>query len=361
MQYERDNIKAMQGYTYGEQPEQSAVVKLNTNENPYPPSPAVQAALRTMDASLLRRYPAATANPLRDALAALHGLNREQVVLTHAGDEALRLAFTTFVSPQHTFGMTDPSYSLYPVLAAIADARIIAIDHEADWSLPLNLAEQWNAAGVRLACVVNPHAPSGVFYPTATLARLAAALDGVLLIDEAYADFVDPELAYNSTRLIDEFENVLVLRTFSKGYSLAGLRLGYLLGRESLIEPIISKTRDSYNVDSLSQRLGLAAIQDQTYARSTWHKVRAERERQTSELRKLGFSVNPSQGNFLLAEVPAPHAAVNLYEALKSENLLVRYFAHPRLRDSLRITIGTAEENTRLNAALGRLLGQRTD
>lgn len=354
--FERDNVHRLLGYSYGEQPDTVDIIKLNTNENPYPPGPAVHRALSGFDITDLRRYPAATAAPLRKALAQLHGVDPAQIVVTHAGDEALRLAMTTFVTPGHAFGMTDPSYSLYPVLAAIQDARVVSIPHPEDWSLPDDLGSRLNAAGAELTCIVNPHAPSGKLIPVAELAELAATLQGVLLIDEAYVDFVDPALHYSAVPLLERCDNVLLMRTFSKGYALAGLRLGYLMGSPSLIDPIMSKTRDSYNIDAISQRLGLAAVTDQAYARSTWDRVRSERERQTSALRALGFEPVESQANFLLARVPAAADAETLYRRLKADNILVRYFDHPRLEHSLRITIGTPEENARLNAALAHHL-----
>lgn len=358
MVYERKNIAAMAGYSYGEQPNDDAVIKLNTNENPYPPSPAVQQALAGADTSALRVYPAATAPELRQAIASLHGVDANQVVVTHGGDEALRLAMTTFVGEGQGFGMADPSYSLYPVLAAVADAVVHRIELTDQWQLPGDFAAQLNAAGVRLTCIVNPHAPSGTLTSAAELAQLAQALDGVLLIDEAYADFVDPAIGYDSTALLQDCDNVLVLRTFSKGYSLAGLRLGYLLGAASLIAPIMDKTRDSYNVDGISQLLGTAAINDQAYARQNWDSVRQARSALLAGLNQLGFSAPVSQTNFLLCEVPeqTTEQAQALYEGLRERAIFVRYFDAPRLRNKLRITVGTPEQNQSLIAALQALL-----
>ena len=356
--HERSNIAQMQGYTWGEQPEDTRTIKLNTNENPYPPSPKVQQALAGIDVSQLRTYPQPTADSLRDAIAQRHGLTRDNVVVTHAGDEALRLAITTFVDPGQSFGMANPSYSLYPVLAAIHDAQVVTIDLLADWTLPADFATQLNSAGVQLTCVVNPHAPSGTLYPLARLSELANTLDGVLLIDEAYADFIDPEQNYNSADILSSHDNVLVLRTFSKGYSLAGLRLGYLLGNPDLIEPIIRKTRDSYNVDHIAQALGLAAINDQDYAQQTWQEVRIARDSLQQHLNQLGLPSPPSQTNFLLVEVPStlPENANALYLLLKEAGILVRYFNTPGLDNRLRITVGTPEQNQRLLETLTALL-----
>ena len=358
MSYERDNIRLMEGYTWGEQPADESVLKLNTNENPYPPSPAVSAALRAFDATVLRRYPPALANEFRDTAGALHGLNRDQVLVTHGGDELLRLAITTFLDPGTPLGILEPSYSLYPVLAKVQNCPIVAVPLDAQWLPPADTARRWNAAGAKLAMLVNPHAPSGVLIAPAALSRLAAEFRGVLLIDEAYVDFVDPIRNHETTKLIPAHDNVLLLRTMSKGYSLAGLRYGYALGDGALIAPMLLKTRDSYNIDAVAQTLATAALRDQQYARETWRQVRDERARLAANLANLGLSSPDSEANFLLTTVPDfwPRNAHAVYEALKNANILVRYFALPRLDDKLRITIGTAAQNDRLLHALQQLL-----
>ena len=356
--YQRPNIARMTGYASGEQPHDPNTIKLNTNENPYPPSPKVDAALAALRAEALRRYPQPTADTLRKAIAAHHGVAMHNVVITNGGDEALRLAFSTFVEPGAAFGTSDPSYSLYPVLAGIQDARVIEVPLGDDWSLPEDFAAQLNEAGAQLTCLVNPHAPSGNLLACAALADLAQQLNGVLLIDEAYADFVHPQCAYDSTHLIEKHDNVLILRTFSKGYSLAGLRLGYLLGPAELIQPILTKTRDSYNIDHISQVLGLAAFTDQEYARNTWQAVREQRTLLRQNLGQLGLTAPESQTNFLLVTIPhdAILSAQEVYTALKSRGILVRYFSTPRLHDKLRITVGTPDQNQQLIEQLTALL-----
>ena len=355
-QYERPNIAQMHGYTSGEQPEDGRSIKLNTNENPYPPSPRVAAALASFATEQLRIYPQPDARRLRQAIAELHHVSVDSVVITHAGDEALRLAITTFVPPEGVVASTEPTYSLYPVLAQIQGAGMFTLALSADWSLPGDFAARVNGVGAQLTCVVNPHAPSGHFTAIEQLRELASELDGVLLVDEAYADFVDIQGPANAIELVRERNNVLILRTFSKGYSLAGMRLGYLLGDPSLIQPILEKTRDSYNVDALSQAIGLASIQDQDYARETWAAVRKDREVLAAGLRALGFDVATSQTNFLLAQAPKHVVAESLYQDLKASGILVRYFATPRLRYFLRITVGTPEQNTQLLSEIKRLL-----
>ena len=353
MSYERANIRRMAGYAYGEQPDDADVVKLNTNENPYPPSPRVAEALAAFDVEALRRYPPAKADALRQAVARRCGLESEQVVVTNGGDEGLRLAIATFVDPGAAFGMAEPSYSLYRVLADVQDCVVEGVPLGPDWLPPADFAERLNRAGAKLVCLVNPHAPSGRLLEAGRIAQLADDLDGVLLVDEAYVDFVAPERDHDLTKLIVAHDNLLLLRTLSKGYSLAGLRVGFLLGDVGLIAPILGKTRDSFNVNAIAQHLACAAFADLDYARDCWRQVRAERERLTSALRALGFAVPDSEANFVLAEAPGGCDAADLQQRLRERELLVRHFdQHPRLRRCLRITVGRRADDDALLAAL---------
>ena len=358
MGYERSNVAGMTGYVYGEQPDDPTVVKLNTNENPYPPSAAVGRALARFDADTLRRYPPATAEPLRHLVAERLRILPEQVVATNGGDEALRLAITTFVDAGATFGTTDPGYSLCPVLAGVQGCAVEAIPLTADWSVPADFARRLNACGTKLACIVSPHAPSGVLVDADTVAAIAAELDGVLLVDEAYVDFVDPELGHDLTPLVADHDNLLLLRTLSKGYSLAGLRVGFLVGDARLIDPVLTKTRDSYNVDAIAQDLGAAAYADLEHARETWRAVVGERRRLVDELRVRRFRVVESQANFVLAHAPGDHSAKAVFEGLRQRGIVVRHFDTPRLAESLRITVGTPAENDALIKALDDIFGQ---
>lgn len=358
MSYERDNIRRLAGYTPGEQPDNPRAVKLNTNENPYPPPESVLAALRTITGEHLRRYPPPTSQALREAAATLHGVSARNIVATNGGDELLRLAVTTFVAPGRPIGIADPSYTLYPVLAAINDSAVVRIPLDEAWQLPADFAERMNQADVNLTFLVNPHAPSGTLIKAATISAVARELNGVLLVDEAYVDFVDPQCGHDVVSLIHEHDNLFILRTFSKGYSLAGLRLGYGIGAHGLIEPIAAKTRDSYSVDAVAERLGRAALAHREQAAQTWEAVRGERARLAATLGRLGFECAPSQSNFLLAQVPATFngGARALYQALKAREIFVRYFDQPRLHDRLRITVGTPPENEALLDALHELL-----
>jgi histidinol-phosphate aminotransferase len=350
MAYERPTIQRMHGYVPGKQPPSPDTIKLNTNENPYPPSPAVMQALTGIEPDSLRRYPEPMAEAFRTLAAKVHGVRTEEIVAVNGGDELLRMAITTFVEPGSPIGVLDPSYSLYPVLADIHGSPVVRVPSRDDFTPGDDFAQRMNDAGVQLAFLVNPHAPSGVLLPAQTISRIAGELRCVLLVDEAYVDFVDPELQHDLLPLLRKHDNVLFLRTLSKGYGLAGLRFGYGIGCESLIAPLLGKTRDSYNVDVIAQRLATAALGDRDYARSTWERVRAERTRLRSALVRLGFGVPESQSNFLLATLPSTttQGARELLRTLEAGGVLVRHFDEPRIDRALRITVGTPAQNDKL-------------
>lgn len=352
MTFERDNIAAMNGYVSGEQPNDPNTTKLNTNENPYPPTPEIGKVIAGFDVDRLRRYPPPDADGFRDTAAALHQIDRNNIIVTRGGDELLRLMITTFVDPGQPIGVTEPTYSLYPVLARIQNCPITSVPLQQDWKPPENFARRLNDAGVKVTFLVNPHAPSGVLLDPSQIADIASEFNGVLLLDEAYVDFIDPAKRYDSMPLIRDFDNIVILRTLSKGYSLAGLRLGYGVGAEQLILPMLRKTRDSYNIDWLSQDVATAALEEQSYAKDTWSKVRRERVKLAGDLTRLGFSVVPSETNFLLATAPLSLTAQALYLKLKKQGILVRYFEHQGLDDKLRITVGTQPQNSLLVAAI---------
>lgn len=357
MSYERENVKQMAGYTPGEQPDDAKVIKLNTNENPYPPSEAVMNALQETQPEMLRKYPPPNALGFRRIAAGVHGVASNSIIATNGGDELLRLLITTFVEPGRPIGTAEPSYSLYPVLAAVNGSPVHRVGLNEDWSIPEDFAKQMNEAGVQVTFVVNPHAPSGTLKPMRVLDELASELDGVLVIDEAYVDFVSPEHHHSTIELTQKHENVVILRTLSKGYSLAGLRFGYGIGSVNLIEPMQTKTKDSYNTDILSQRLANAALSNRDAAGQTWLAVRSERERVREVLGGLGWSSPRSESNFILVRVPDNYGggAKAVYESLKARDIFVRYFDQDRLRDKLRITIGTPQENDALIEAVTAL------
>ena len=383
--HERPGLRDISGYVPGEQP--AGGVKLNTNENPYPPPPAVAEALARFPVERLRRYPPAAADPFRAAAARLHGLEPSEIVATNGGDELLRLAIATYVDPGEPVAIAPPTYSLYEVLIRLHGARPAEVPLTEDWALPDRFAERLNRTGARLALLVNPHAPSGRLFDRETLEAVAGAFDGVLLVDEAYVDFVDPARGYDLVPAIRDHPNLLILRTLSKGYALAGLRFGYGIGCAPLLEPMATKTKDSYNVDALAVDVARAAIESRGWAADNWASVRTERERLRAGLDRLGLPTAPSETNFLLATVPSgvtvpePHVgdagpgsgpakglvpgpvvganrtnANGLYEALKARDVHVRWFAEPRIADRLRISVGTPEEDDRLLATLADIL-----
>jgi len=364
MTYERDNIARLRPYTPGEQPgDQQQVIKLNTNENPYPPAESVLKAIAGISPQMLGRYPSPTAHAFRQAAASVHGLHPTQVIATNGGDELLRLAVTAFCNPRAGgddnsasggLGVSDPTYSLYPVIADIADIPLCVIRRGEDFSLSDNFAGRLNDAGCRLAFLVNPHAPSGRLESVETLQRVAGQFNGVLLIDEAYVDFAH----HDALALLDSssgLDNVLILRTVSKGYSLAGIRFGYGLGHANLIG-VLDKVRDSYSTDVVSQAAAVAALQSRDEAAETWQQIIDQRERLSEHLIQRGYTVYPSQTNFVLVIPPADGAdAVTIYRRLKEQGVLVRYFDQDALRDKLRITVGTKQECDALIGALDQL------
>lgn len=361
MAYERPLIAQLHAYTPGEQPaDMSRVVKLNTNENPYPPAPAVMEAIRQVAADALRRYPSPSSAGFRAAAAKLHGVTENQVIATNGGDELLRMLIQVFAEPGGAIGLTEPTYTLYAVLAAAHGAQTAKVERGPEFELPEDLAEKWNAAGARIGFVVNPHAPTGRFESPEALAKVAKAFKGVLVIDEAYVDFA-PDSCLSLVRGPGALQNVVLLRSMSKGYGLAGLRFGYGIGSEKLVAAL-NKVRDSYNCDVLSQAAATAALEAQAYYGPLHEKVKAERARLTAQLLQRGWSVPESHTNFVLAKPPEAgnFSAFETYGALKTRGILVRYFGYPRLNDKLRITVGTPEQDDRLLAELDDIVSGST-
>lgn len=338
----------MDGYVYGEQPSDPQVIKLNTNENPYPPSPAVAEALASFDVAGLRKYPVALSDALRAQIASQCDLDPSQVLITNGGDEAIRLLATACLSPNDLMVASEPGYSLYPVMCAIQDARYRPMELSTEYKPPPDAALRCVAQQAKLVCIPNPNAPSGVLLTRAEIDDFACRYRNMLLIDEAYVDFVEPDLEHDLTKLLSRHRHLMLLRTFSKGYSLAGARVGYLLGDADAISMLSNKVRDSYNVNTLSQTIALAALGDQAHALSSWQKVRRERERVARELQKMGYSVPNSQANFVLPTSASKATMRPIFEQLRERKILVRHFNTDRLRSSLRVSIGTPAENDAL-------------
>jgi len=347
MSYFRKNIDAMEGYVPGEQPEDPSIIKLNTNENPYPPSPRAMQALADIQADQLRRYPDPLSNTFRDAAAEIFGVTRDHVICGNGMDDILNMTVRAFSGPEATLVYPAPTYTLYAVLANIQASVVREVDWGPDYSLPIDTLAK---ARGRVTYLANPNSPTATYVPVEQAAELADALDGVLCIDEAYVDFSDTDCM----KLARTHENVLVMRTMSKGYSLAGVRFGFAVGHPSLIGGLM-KVKDSYNVDVVSIAVATAALKDRSYREKTRQKVITERERLSTALAELGLPSLPSQANFLFTQAKKPSAA-QLYESLKAHRILVRYFNCPHLDDRLRITVGTPEDNDALIAALREMI-----
>jgi histidinol-phosphate aminotransferase len=338
----------MSGYSPGEQPGPGVrVVKLNTNENPFPPSPRVIDAIREVDVEMLRRYPNPVAQKFREAAAKLHKVSPEQIICGNGSDDILTIATRTFIPPGGVLGSPDPTYSLYSVLAQLEGAKHVSVPWRDGWQLPTDELVATKADAIYLA---NPNAPSGTVVGNDVIASLAEKFGKLVLVDEAYADFADQ----NAVAVVDKHPNVVVSRTMSKGYALAGLRFGYAIAHPAVIEEMM-KVKDSYNCDSISIVAATAAIDDQAYAQSGWNRVREERERVSAELTRLGFDVIPSKTNFVLAGVPGGDGK-GFYIGLKQQGILIRFFDKPGLRDKIRITIGTGQENDAMLGGLKNLL-----
>lgn len=344
----RPEIAAMSGYAPGEQPADiEQWLKLNTNENPYPPSPKCAEVLKTLDAARLRLYPNPTADGLRAAIAKRFGVGMENVIAGNGSDDILNLAVRVFVGAGEELVMVTPSYSLYPVLAEIQGAGCRQVALNPDFTLPDNLAEQ--LGNCKLVMIPSPNAPTGLPFPLTALRAVCKAFDGAVLIDEAYADFADE----NAVALLKDCPNVIISRTMSKSYALAGLRVGFALASEALIAEMM-KVKDSYNVGLLPQLIATAAIEDEVYLAKTVALIRAERAELAQFLAGIGFTVIPSASNFIFA-APPDRNGLRCYEALKAEKILVRYFKGTITGEYVRITIGTAEEMKRLSAALTKI------
>lgn len=350
MKYGRDILKSVDGYVPGEQPREPGIIKLNTNENPYAPSPEVLAAVQTLGSEALRKYPDPTATRLREAWAArCQCPGPEWVLMGNGMDELLSLALRTFVDPGDRVLAMYPTYSLYEVLSALHGAAIQYVDLDDEFRLSPRFFEE----KARLCFLTRPNAPTGVSAPRSEIERLCTVFDGIVVIDEAYVDFADDDCMDFPQR----FENAIVMRTFSKSFSLAGVRLGAAVANPDLIQEFM-KVKDSYNVNAFTQAAGIAALEDYDKMRESVARVRDTRARLRAALEALGFKVPASQANFLLAQWNGTPNAKALFEALKARGILVRYFAQRRLEGALRITVGTDPECDALLEALHKILGR---
>jgi len=331
----RKNIAEMAGYVPGFQPEDAAsYIKLNTNENPYPPSPQVIDAIAKEAGEGLRRYPDAASRLAREEAGKLYGFDPSWVIMANGSDEVLNNLIRAFAGEGDEIAYIHPSYSYYGTLAEIQGARVRTFGLTERFE-PVGIPERYDA---RLFFLTNPNAPLGFTYSQRYIAELAGRLSGVLVVDEAYADFA----AENSLDLVRSLDNVVVTRTFSKSYSLAGMRLGMAIARPEVIAAL-NKIRDHYNLDRLAQSAAAAALKDQDYFLGCVARIKETRDWFSAELEKIGFGVIPSSGNYVFATA-ADRDGARIYQGLYERRILVRHFTDPCLSQGVRISIGNKEE-----------------
>lgn len=346
-----NNIRRVVPYVPGEQPVGDRLIKLNTNENPYPPAPGVLRALQEMDYHRFRKYPDPAASVLVESLAEYHQVGADQVFVGVGSDDVLAMAFLTFFNSGKPVLFPDVSYSFYKVWAELFGIPYETPALDGDFRICTKDYKRENGGVI----FPNPNAPTGLFMP---LDQVRKILDGnenvIVIVDEAYIDFG----GVSALELLSEYENLLVVRTFSKSRSMAGIRIGYGVGSPRLIRALndVKYSYNSYTMNMPSLVLGAAAVKDQAYFEETTGRIMATRQQAKVRLRKLGFSFPDSMANFIFASHKRVFAE-QIFEALKKEQIYVRYFKQPRLENHLRITIGTDEEMERLYKFLGEYLG----
>lgn len=348
------HIQKLHAYTPGLQPTEPGWVKLNTNECPYPPSPRVAEAVARevgKDGASLRLYPNPKSSPLRSTVAALHGLQEENVIIGNGSDDILNLLVRAYCGGSADAAYLFPSYSLYPVLIEIQDGRRTVIEFDRSMRLPVDRIAQSSAP---LFFLTSPNAPTGVGFSAAEIEELLRRYKGLLVVDEAYAPFANE----NALSLLARYPRLVVVRTLSKAYALAGLRVGYGLASPDVID-VLDRVRDSYNVNRLSQAAAIAALEDTAHHASLVARVRATRDAAAAHFAKRGWFTYPSQANFLFTEPKnaraegGPMVAKAAYDFLYAHKVLVRYFpSHALTASFLRISVGTDDEMLVLQAQL---------
>ena len=346
----RPAIEQMTGYVPGEQPRGGEFVKLNTNENPYPPSPRVIEAIHRAAGDGLRRYPDPLATAFREQAAALLGVEPSWILAGNGCDDVLTIVTRSFVGAGDVVRFAYPSYLLYQTLAELQEGRVERVRYDEGWQLPSGLSAADDR--LRLVFLPNPHSPSGTRVDAAAIRQLAARVDAPLVLDEAYVDFADA----HGAALPAECGNVIVTRSLSKSYSLAGLRFGFAIAQPRWIEGF-GKVKDSYNCDTLSLAAAAAALEDQAWMRDNVKKIRDTRTRLTETLKAMGFDVPESQANFVWC-THREHGSRSLFEGLRSRKVLVRYMNFPDWGDGLRVSVGTDGEIDRLLDELTTLVAK---
>jgi histidinol-phosphate aminotransferase len=351
-QYLRENIARLHAYVPGEQLQEAGIIKLNTNENPYPPSPRALRALRGAVQTSLRLYPEPLSDPLRDQAAVTYGVPAGCVLAGNGSDELLSMLVRCCVGAGDRVAYPVPTYTLYDTLVEIQQGEKTTVDYGPEFSLPESLAAQ----NAKLTFLCNPNSPSGTLVALDAIKKLARSVPGVLVVDEAYIDFADSSEP-SAIALITNFPNLVVLRSFSKSFSLAGMRIGLAFGNSDLIAGL-AKVKDSYNLNRLSLIAATAALGDMRWMKRNVKRIQQARVWLTRTLKRLGFTVYPSQANFVLARREGENLR-GIYEELKNRRILVRYFDAPGLQDALRITIGTPQQMKTLTQAIESILAAR--
>ena len=347
--YFRAEIRAMAGYVPGEQPQTSGFLKLNTNENPYPPSPAVAAAVEEALRRGLQKYPDPVAGAFRRQAAEVLGVEPDWILCGNGSDDILTIATRAFVGQGQMLRLPYPSYILYKSLAQIQGARSEEVHFQSDWSLPPAFAK--SVEDLRLVFLPNPNSPSGTIVSRDVILALAEELPCPLLVDEAYGDFAE----FNCIDLVAKNEKILVSRSFSKSYALAGLRFGFVVAQPHMIAQLV-KVKDSYNCDSLAVAGAAAALSDGAWLAENRAKILATRARLTDRVRKLGFKVVDSQANFVWATKEGTPLRP-IFERLKQQRIYVRYMNYAGWGEGLRISVGTDEQIDAFLAEIERIVG----
>ncbi len=347
----RKNILSMSGYVPGEQPKQKNIIKLNTNENPYPPSPKIKHFLAKVEIDKLRLYPDPLCTELRALLAAKFALAPENIIIGNGSDDILNIITRVCAGENRSIACFDPSYSLYPVLAQMQEAECNLIPLDKNFEMPEIIPKK--ALNAALFMITRPNAPTGNNFPKEKIREICSQSSGIVVVDEAYADFADD----NCLDLLGNHKNLIICRTLSKSYSLAGIRLGFAIADEAIIAQMM-KVKDSYNVCRLSQEIAKIAIQDDAHFKRNLSKIRSNRGKLSSALVKMGFRVVSSQANFIFASPPenSEKSAEEIFLELRNKGIFVRYFKGKITENFIRITVGTEEQHNKLLVALSRIL-----
>jgi len=347
----RRNISELEGYTPGEQPRDEDFIKLNTNENPYPPSPRVLSALRKAANPTLRFYPDPVARKVRALAAKVYDITPENIMAGNGSDELLSILMRCYIGQGDEVAYPVPTYTLYDTLIAIQDGQKMLFPYPDNFTIPPGLYSQ--SSKITILC--NPNAPSGTLEPLSEISRLAGSVAGILVVDEAYVDFAESKATAIS--LVNRFPNLIVLRSFSKSFSLAGLRIGLAFASEEIIQTM-GKVKDSYNLCRLSLTAAEAALEDIDWMQRNVLRIQKTRRVLTRGLERLGFEVQPSEANFVMARMGKSHLQW-LQQGLKRKGILVRFFDLPELQNMIRITVGKPQEIQAMLQATEELLAER--